>query len=545
MPCRNFLLENTEPMKKFTTVLLFLVMFALSGVPNTTLAQRSTIVSLSHPDVYHTISSLQARGHLLELTPDRLPYSIIDIESAIKMVDHSSLRPFEQIWIEDLQDELDKISLSNRLITNTASSNALHLQLTAGIEGTNTRRRDLYRPLHQDLYTWPFAHAAGTYSVGNWSVHTRVQFDYYYDKDPDAIDAVNRLYSRNEESYLGYQNELVSFYLGRMERHWGLFEEPAGLLGTNPRTFDQAYFTLGSSKLSISLLYGMLDGMNGDSTFTGQTRFDEVSYNRFVGMKRIDWRVTDALRLSFRESIVHSGRNATPDLRYLMPGSFYFFTEAAAPYDDQQNLLMGFSGIYQKKGWTLHSEFVLDDLIFNREKRGLNEKSNFAHSFFVRYAFTNKPVDVTLRTQLATYQVYNTDYPETRYLYLGRGLASQDTDFLFVELRSTIHGSKHWQGWSMTPYIGVLQQGEQTINQGFVPQRDSDITLPLALTGFVEKTLRMAVFLRYQRTSFIWAEADLGLNTTQNLNHLEGASEVSFRGTLRIAVQLDALLSVR
>lgn len=545
MPSRNFFSEKTVLMKTIPKVHLCLVIFAFLGIPITIQAQSSTIVSLSHPGIYHTISSLQARGHLLELTPDRLPYSISDIELALQKIDRSLIQSFEQVWIEDLQLELNKISLSKRLQTNTASSNALHLQLATGIEGTNTRRRDLYRPLNQDLYAWPFAHVAGTYSVGNWSIHTRVQFDYYYDKDPDAIDAVNRLYSRNEESYLGYQNELVSFYLGRMERHWGLFEEPAGLLSTNPRTFDQAYFTLGSSKLSISLLYGMLDGMNGDSTFTGQTRFDEVSFNRFVGMKRIDWRVTDALRLSFRESIIHSGRNATPDIRYLMPGSFYFFTEAAAPYDDQQNLLMGFSGIYQKKGWTLHSEFVLDDLIFNRSKRGLNEKSNFAHSFFVRYALANKPVNVTLRTQLATYQVYNTDYPETRYLYLGRGLASQNTDFLFVELRSTIHGTDIWEGWSLTPYIGALQQGEQKINQSFAPKRDSGITLPLALTGTVEKTIRMGLFLRFQRTSLIWAETDLGLNSTQNLNHLEGASEMSFRGTLRIAVKLDALLSVR
>ena len=452
---------------------------------------------------------------------------------------------FEQDWVKELVAHLENIRPSLNSDPSSVFKNALHLQLGAGIEGTNTRRRDLYRPLNNDLYTWPFAHVGGTYSTGNWSIHTRVQFDYYYDKDPDAIDAVNRLYSRNEESYLGYQNEMVSFYLGRMERQWGLFEEPAGLLSTNARTFDQIYFSLGNSKLSFSLLYGMLDGMNEDSTFTGETRFDDVSFNRFVGMKRIDWRVTEALRLSFREGIVHSGKNATSDLRYLMPGSFYFFSEAAAPYDDQQNLLMGFSGYFQKKGWTLHSEFVLDDLIFNRKKRGLNEKSNFSHSFFVQYILPKKPVEISFRTQLATYQVYNTDYPETRYLYLGRGIAYQNTDLLFGELRTTFHGTNQWQGWSLTPYLGVLQQGEQKINQSFVPERDSGITLPLTLTGTVEQTSRLGLFLRFHRAGILWIETDLGLNSTQDKDHNFGTSEFSFRGSLRIAIELDAVLRVR
>lgn len=518
----------------FTGVLFFLA-------TRMGMAQSSVKVSLSHPSVYHSITILQSRGHLLELPPDRLPYSVGELRSALQDVEHQDLSEVEIYWIQRLEDDLDELSFGR----SNAGVKALHLQLSSGVELTSARRRDMYRPLKYDGYTWPFAHAAGTYSHENWSIHTRVRFDYYYDRDPDGIDAVNRLYSRNEESYLGYQNKLFSFYLGRIENHWGLFEEPAGLLSTNPRTFDQIQFTLGDSKLSFNLIYGLLDGMSGDSVFTGQTRFDEVSFNRFVAIKRIDWRVTDALRLSFRESIVHSGRNATPDFRYLMPGSFYFFTEAAAPYDDQQNLLMGFSGWYQKKGWTLHSEFVLDDLIFNREKRGLNEKSNFAYTFLVRYAPPRKPVDVSVRTHIASYQVYNTDYPETRYLYLGRGLASQNTDFVFLEVQVTRYGTGRWQGWSITPYIGILHQGEQQINQPFVPKRDSDTIYPIVVTGTPEKIIRTGVKARFARSTKIWLETDLGLNRVRNVGHQWDHSELRFTGNLRLGVELDALLNIR
>ncbi len=428
-----------------TTLLLVSLLFGIAGISK---AQSSEKVSLSHPRIYVTISSLQSRGVLTKLSPDQLPYSVGEIRTAISnaksQVNSEGITELEanglteivsfgdqkltnkpmassgqdliRYWIELLEADLEALSHSEK----TSRIDDLHLQLDSGIEFTNARRRDLYRPLQNELFAWPFAHAAGTFSSGPWSVHTRVRFDYYYDSDPDGIDAVNRLYSRNEESYLGFQNQTFSFYLGRIESHWGLFEEAAGMLSTNPRSFDQIQFIVGNPKLTFTLLYGMLDGMNGDSTFTGETRFDDVSFNRFVAMKRIDWRVTDALRLSFRESIVHSGRNAYPDFRYMMPASFYFFSEAAAPYDDQQNLLMGFSGWFQKKGWTLHSEFVLDDLIFNRKKRGLNEKSNYAYSILARHALPGKPLDISIRSQIATYQVYNTDYPETRYLYLGR-----------------------------------------------------------------------------------------------------------------------------
>lgn len=512
----------------------------LFAINSTGMAQSSVKVSLSHPSVYDAISALQSRGHVVELTPDRLPYSIGEIKTALQRMDRSELMEVERYWLERLESDLDELSPRQKI----SGKDALHLQLSSGVEFTNTRRRDVYRPLAYSTHTWPFAHAAGTFSKENWSVHTRVRFDYYYDSDPDGLDAVNRLYSRNEESYLGYQDEKISFYVGRIENHWGVYEEPAGLLSTNPRTFDQVQFTLGGSTLSFTLLYGMLDGMNGDSTFTGETRFDQVSFNRFLALKRIDWRVSDALRLSFREGIIHSGRNAVPDFRYLMPGSFYFFSEAAAPYDDQQNLLMGFSGWYQKKGWTLHSEFVLDDLIFNRKKRGLNEKSNFAYSFMARYAIPQKPADLSLRTHIASYQVYNTDYPETRYLYLGRGLASQNTDFIHTELRVNFYGTGRWKGWKVTPYTGILHQGEQKINQPFAPKRDSGVILPLVVTGVPEKTVRSAVSLQFTGSKIFWMNADVGLNSIRNQDHQTGDSGFRFTGLLRLGIELDALLTV-
>ncbi len=121
----------------------------------------------------------------------------------------------------------------------------------------------------------------------------------------------------------------------------------------------------------------------------------------------------------------------------------------------------------------------------------------------------------------------------------------QNTDFVFTEFRATLHGVKAWSGWIIAPYLGILHQGEQQINQPFVPDRASDEILPIVRTGVVEKTIRSGLSIRYTRSKHVWIHTDFGVNQVRNQDHQPGVEDLHFVGSLRLGIELDALLNGR
>ena len=138
-----------------------------------------------------------------------------------------------------------------------------------------------------------------------------------------------------------------------------------------------------------------------------------------------------------------------------------------------------------------------------------------------------------------TYQLYNTDQAEGRYLYLGKGIASQFNDFIFSEFKVDYFADLKIEGLRISPYIGLLKQGEQIINQPFSSTYPNGDEFEYVLTGVVEDTYRFAVDLEYYLKQNLWLKTDLGLNVVQNKANRKGVNEQRFNGMIELGFRLS------
>ena len=151
-------------------------------------------------------------------------------------------------------------------------------------------------------------------------------------------------------------------------------------------------------------------------------------------------------------------------------------------------------------------------------------------------------------------QSYNTDQAHGRYLYLGRGIATQFNDYVFGEIRAVMFPDGALLGLRITPYLGGLLQGEQVIDKDFIgsplSQKDKDpeeleLVPNFVLSGIVQESLRIGLeWVYYSRAEQGWKKGwwirgDLGLNVARNLGNIESNDQARLVGVIELGVQLD------
>ncbi len=507
--------------------LLILLFLAISS--QITHAQNARILDLDDFEAYTLIERLVQRGYLNELNPTRLPYYESEVYEALVDINESSLNRIEKIWYEQLKEIIGFDLYENQ------RPYVVEPILIGGNEVNNTERKQYYRPSDNSLHAWPYGELFLFTDFKNLTLSNNVRFDLYYEFGPDGIDPTNRLYIRNDNPYLSYRNGNIQALIGRTEHQWGMYGESSTFISDVAPPFDQLAFAMGNTKISITSITGFLDNISGDDVFRGSTRFDNQSKERMVSMRRIDWRLSDNLLLTFKDAILYSHYSLGLEPKYLVPGYLYFFLEAAAPEDQVENLFIGGSVWYRHKSLSLYFDFMVDDVIFNRADRGLTEKNNFSLVLNSDYYLRNHPVQLNLDFELVTYQAYNTDQAEGRYLYLNRGIATDYNDYAFTELRFDYFADSHIKGLTISPYVGLLLQGEQTINQEFISNYSSSgRELEYVLTGTVERTARAALELQYFGPHNTWVRADIGANFIDNKGNTASDLQQEINGMIEI-----------
>lgn len=496
-------------------------------------AQDSRIIFLENTQIYELISRLQDRGEMLGLNPDNLPYYRQEVLDELSSIDESELSSLTKKWFQKLKEAI--VPIEKEQLDRTF----LDFSSEGGLQVNNTERRDMYRPSSDDVYLWPLLEVNPTLMKRGVVLNANVKFDYFYDRDPDGIDAVNRWYTRNEKGYVGYASSFIQAYAGRYSSHWGSFDEAAAMVSINPRTYDRIDVKLKTKHLQISTLFGFLDNISGSGVFSGRTRDDLESRKRFVSSKRIDWRPNKDLKISYRESMLYSGYRAIPEVKYMLPVNVATFLADNTPQNDVINLLFGLSVWKRIDQLTLKGELIIDDIIFNRVGRGITERGTFSWVFNSTYVLKENPVSIHLNSEIISYQSYNTDQAEGRYLYLGRGLATPFNDYVFTDLKVDWFMDESAPGLRISPYYGVLLQGEQRINQPFNSSYEDGSPFEFVLTGVVEKTHRVGLDLFYGPSQFWWVKMDIGHNTKFNTNHVDGETSNRIVGTVEVGFRYN------
>ena len=528
--------------------------------------QDSRILSLYDRQSYDYIKRLQNRGHLLDLHPTDMPYRFDELRVALEGVAQYNFTGVHVRWIRYLQD---RIGLDAPEVPVLDMRGASYLQVN------NSERDHMYRPSDDILYFWPMIELATGIRYQGWTVQAHPRFEYYEDRNIDGLDAVNRFWVRNEETYLGYSNKFVEVYGGRLLNHWGVYGQSSGLLSDHSVTYDQFKINLGTRHLQLSSVMGYLDNLKSDDVFNGDTREDPMSVKRYLFAKRLDWRPREHLMFSYRESIIFSGWDAVPQPKYMLPGYIGFFQADNAPQNDFINYLTGiaFWGQFRSDhgdnaSWigsetnfgvnsqtssknilTVYTELIIDDIIFFRKRRGIDERSNFNVFFNAIYAFGQYPLTLQLNAEMVSAQSYNTDQAHGRYLYLGRGIATQFNDYVFGELRAEVFPDGRLEGFIASLYLGSLLQGEQVIDKEFIgspltqKNKDPDELEPtpeFVLSGIIQESFRVGLeWLYYSPIEHGWKRGfyirgDFGLNLMQNMNNEKGNDRVKVLGMIEL-----------
>jgi hypothetical protein len=541
------------------------MVWAVSGVAQA--QQDSRVLSLYDRQSYEYIKQLQDRGHLLELHPTDMPYRYDELHEALEGVTEYEFSGVQAQWIRHLRD---------RIGLNASEKPVLDLRGGSYLQANNSERDHMYRPSADIAYVWPMIELAPGIRYQGWVVQAHARFEYYEDRNIDGLDAVNRFWVRNEETYAGFSNEFLEVYGGRVLNHWGVYGQSSGLLSDHSVSYDQVKINVGTKHLQLSSVMGYLDNLKSDDVFNGDTREDPMSVKRYLFAKRLDWRPREHLMFSYRESLIFSGWDAVPQPKYMLPGYIGFFQADNAPQNDFINYLTGiafwgqFGGGrvhgdgFAKSGaksqsssqniLTLHTEVIIDDIIFFRERRGIDERSNFNVFFNAAYALSQRPLTLQLNAEMVSSQSYNTDQAQGRYLYLGRGIATQFNDYVFGEFRTQLFLDGKLQGLRVSPYLGGLLQGEQVIDKEFIgspltqKDKDPDELEPVpnfVLSGVVQETFRAGVEWVYYSPAERgwkkgwWLRGDVGLNVMRNLGNVEGNDQTRPVGMIELGVQFD------
>lgn len=413
--------------------------------------------------------------------------------------------------------------------------------IDAGLRTAAGERLDVLRPsaatnptLEAGLSYFPNAGLHGYVERGRVVAKAGGRFDLYYQDDPDGLDAANRLISRNDETYVGYDGPFASVYLGRIGRHWATNAHESTMLSRNAVSFDQIAFRIGGGKLSWSGLLGELDSATSDGRFTGTAGADSISgsIRRYLSVHRVDWRPSKKFGLSIMESSLYSSSSSGVSLKFLNPLLLHFLSVDGRPKNDENNGLVAGMVWAQFNRWSLSGQLMLDDFDFLGET---GEPASLAVSGSFIYAGL-AAADLGASATAVSARAYNTHQPEGRYVYLNRGLATQWSDFIHVSAFAALYFDRLIPGLTASPKIDILLRGESDLRMPY----------PNSSTGFIldgttERTIRPGIELMLQTHRSWWIRVDAGPNLIANLEHRDGFDRTrwSFLAEFGARIRLD------
>ena len=485
-------------------------------------SQSNRILTLSEIS-YEYIKRLQHRGILLELNPTSLPYKFSDVKEAIDKVDPNKLSGSEIRWFNLIKKRVNSsVSIRYGEITNETTL-------------SDTKRLNTLEPLRSNFYVYPKANISAGIGDNTFVANANLTHSLYYDQDPDGIDSGDRLYIRPEDTYVGYKSKSgFEAFLGRYDHHWAPYKESSTILSNNARSFDKLSLGYYSQYFSVQSILGELDNINSNGIFSGKA-LEEGAQRRYIAAHRIDWKPKKNFRLTYFESIIYSGFNSGISLKYINPLYVFGFVSSNNPINDDANLLIGGALWWQIKKTTFNIQALLDD-IHVEDKDEVTTFSLFG-SVNIAEAIL-KSTDIGIEFEAVAYQTYNSPQAEGRYLYLRRGIATQNTDYVLSKIYSKIYLEEIIPGLEITPSLTYYLQGEQIINQTIVRTNSDGSLIDIILTGEVEKTLRAGVNIFYSPHPNLWFQIDTGYNKIDNFMNTSGIANNRFSTIAKIGFRL-------
>jgi hypothetical protein len=351
--------------------------------------------------------------------------------------------------------------------------------------------------------------------------------------DPDVGATKQPVPARFQEAYVGYRSRLLDVDFGNVSRNWGppMF---AGLLFSNwTPSIDHLYLRFGPQVVSVVLLVAQLDRMANQN--------GEMS-DRYFYAGRLQARPAHWLDLAVWQGTIASGPGRNLDLWFLNPFKLTF--QSRDEHQQAANVWLGGDGEMRLGRFTLDGSLTIDDI--QLEKSGTPsdlEPPSYAGSASVTtYA---GPVGLRLGYTRVSNLMYRTGDPSESPITgvnpgrtrVGTGLARNYSDYEQATLLATFIPVR---GVLLQPEITWLRQGEGDFRLPFPPVADYPTT-PTIFAGIVERTWRTALRASVHLPFDVTAEGDAGVHFLTNANHIQGATQTDFVGSLVVRLGMSRL----
>jgi hypothetical protein len=488
-----------------------LILAALAGLiaPRQASAQASPYVPLDHP-LLPLLEHLISRGDVEDPTPFIRPFRRSDAVRVLTAVDTSA----------SANEAL--IARLRREFTDPAG-NAWSLEGRAGAQAYTHARRDPWHPAGPSR-SRPYAELAASAGFGNVVLVTRPIAEPRLIDDPDwrgrsGLDFTGRI----AEAYISAQFKYGNVFYGQLDRNWGPSGLPGIPLSNDGYERQGLAFDIGTSNLRLSALATDL-----------QDEIDSLgrAVHRYYFVHRLHARPTNRLALGIWEGVVVAGADRNFGTRYRNPLSFSYLANTIG-LGDKGNVLLGVDVRWRAfRRTNFEAQLAIDD--FQYEDR--SDSGRLPD----RWALTlgaSGPLGARLGWRAfytqASSLAFRTFNRFENFSDNGVGLGRNFTDMDQLGVVVSLPVGE----WLFRPELGLLRQGEGSIEAPFPATPAEAGQTPQLFIGVVERTYRLGMGVT-GREGPLDLMADVGLHHIVNRNHQEGQTVNRFEGHIQATLGL-------
>ena len=355
------------------------------------------------------------------------------------------------------------------------------------------------------------------YSFQNIGLFYKHSFDQAYGDDTSYFGSTGKItdkvYGRASEAYLQWNLKNLCFFMGRLNRNYGLMNEYSLILSDNTYSYDHIGLSFDTKFLKYSFMLTRLNDIYG---YDIRDSIPDYSWNRrFLSMHRFEISILKNLEFAFTESILFGGKDQSIRFQYINPVSIFFFNKMSdrKSYEEgNANAYMSFELYYKPiKKLTLYGQFLIDDMDFKKDLREIYP-DRIGYLAKVIYTDLLPASQIYIKYNRISNWTYNSFYTWGNYTFHDRSLGYPKNGVENISLGIDC--------FNFSPFIiGLVFKAErerkQDLTSPFIPKKTG---FPI---GISQSAISSTVIITCFATTYLIADANfeyISYNNFQNIN---------------------------
>ena len=473
---------------------------------------------------YDYIDELILRGYLPDINPSLKPYTKKNLLSSLHNIAIPDSDYLSRQMADILLQEFD-----------TATDRGLQAGILA--------RQDLKTTtINTDLRGYAVSKIG--YSFGErLTFYNGMRLDQNLQDDSLYTGALWRGFSGyTEQAYIATEIGPLSFRFGRDWQRWGPGHTSSLLLSDNTKPFDLGAMSVAAGNFQFTSVVMQLDAVLIDDSTNTISLTEGTLHRRFLSAHRLDWQVSDKLRLGAAEAVLYGGENRTFEMQFLNPVIFYHGEQENAGIEGNTLVSADFS-YFPAKNWHIYGEFLADDIQFDRKKVSDLEPPEIGWLLGLAKAGIWGLDQLTVRLEYSgvTNRTYNTLQPDQKYLHQNYCIGNKNGN----DFDSWNCSLNYWHNPRLRYKFDFefVRNGEASVYAPFdtsfyaVPDVSQGYSESFP-TGTVEYIITPAFSVWYKIDRIFKAHGSFAYSAYNNYRHVRGKKEEDFKFRLGIEAEV-------